>query len=118
MPRQSNPTTDFSVTVEGVGRFVFGHRKMGDELEIQREYARMIDGVTPTDWLATVAGWLAALKVLTVSAPAGWNLDELDPLDEATYSKLHNVHHALREQERSFRRQPTAPGQAGGAGAV
>ncbi len=104
--------TDFSVKVEGVGAFVFGRRKMRDEIAIQVEYARMIDGAPPTDWLALVAGWLAALKVLTVRAPAGWDLDEMDPLDDDTYAKLAKVHAALTDKERSFRRKPANGGEA------
>ena len=102
MPRLPS-NTDFTVTVDGVGRFTFGQRKMRDELAIQREFARIIDGVEPTAFLQAVGGWISALKVLTVSAPEGWDPDEMDPLDDATYSKLRRVYEALIEQERSFR---------------
>lgn len=105
MRRTPNPD-DFDVTVPEVGRFVFGRRKMKDEIDIQREYARMLDGVPPTEWLALVCGWVAALSVLTVSAPPGWNLDEMDPLDNDTYAKLARVHQALVDKERSFRSKP------------
>jgi hypothetical protein len=102
-PRAPKPT-DFTVSVEGVGRFVFGKRTMADELAIQREYADIIQGVErPTVWLDTMGGWLSALRVLTVSAPDGWDLDELDPLDEQTYANLNRVYEELRNQERSFR---------------
>ena len=103
--------TDFDVVVEGIGTFTFGRRKLADEIAIQVEYARTIDGVQPTEWLALVAGWLSALKVLTVRAPAGWNVDELDPLDDDTYAKLMKVHSALSEKERSFRSGPAAGGE-------
>lgn len=100
---RASKTTDFDVTVEGVGRFVFGKRTMGDELAIQREFADILQGVQPTDWLMTMAGWLSVLRVLTVSAPAGWDLDEMDPLDESTYERLFKVYTALRDKEGSFR---------------
>lgn len=115
MPRQSNPQTDFTVTVEGVGSFTFGKRRMADELAIQREFANIIDGVTPTPWLEAVGGWISALKVLTVRAPEGWDLDDMDPLDERTYSKLNRVYQSLREKEGSFRSGSTGAGAAGGA---
>lgn len=115
MPRQSNPQSDFTVTVEGVGAFTFGRRKMKDELAIQREFADIIGGVQPTPWLEAVGGWISALKVLTVRAPAGWDLEEMDPLDEATYSKLNRVYQALREKEGSFRSGQAAAGPASGA---
>lgn len=108
--------TDFSVKVEGVGSFTFARRKMADEIAIQVEYARLIDGVTPTDWLATVAGWISALKVLTVRAPADWDVEEMDPLDDDTYAKLAKVHQALAEKERSFRRKHGAGSQGAGQG--
>lgn len=103
MARTPQPT-DFVVKVEGVGSFTFGRRTMKDEIGIQVEYARLIDGVEPTSWLQAVCGWLSVFKVLTVRAPEGWDLDELDPLDDETYAKMSTVYEALTEQERSFRR--------------
>lgn len=94
---------DFNVSVDGIGNFVFARRTMRDEMKIQVEYARYIDGVTPTDWLASVAGWMAALGVLTVSAPEGWDIDEMDPLDNDSYTKMATVYSTLVKQERSFR---------------
>lgn len=99
--------TDFVVVVDGVGTFTFARRSMRDEIKIQREFARIIDGVEPTAWLATVGGWIADLTVLTVDAPEGWNIDSMDPLDDETYARMSRVHDALRKQERSFRGQPT-----------
>lgn len=99
--------TDFTVDVEGVGTFAFGKRSMRDEIKIQVEYARMIEGVQPTEWLALVAGWLATLRVMTVQAPDGWDLDAMDPLDDDTYAVLGKVHGALTDKERSFRRKPS-----------
>lgn len=110
--------TDFYVKVDGVGGFTFARRKMALEIEIQVEYAKMLDGAPATEWLALVAGWISALKVLTVRAPEGWDLDELDPLDDDTYAKLAKVHAALTEKERSFRRKPAGvvQGEREGAG--
>lgn len=115
MARKAN-VTDFDVPVEGIGTFTFGRRKMADEIAIQVEYARMIDGVQPTEWLALVAGWLSALKVMTVRAPAGWDLDDMDPLDDDTYANLMKVHAALSEKERSFRTAAKAGSEGPGAG--
>lgn len=98
--------TDFSVDVEGIGTFIFARRTMRDEIRIQREFARIIDGVEPTAWLAQVGGWLSDLGVLTVEAPEDWDIDGMDPLDDETYAKLLKVHTALREKEGSFRRKP------------
>lgn len=116
MRKRSN--TDFTVQVEGVGSFVFGRRTMRDEVAIQVEYARMIDGVTPTDWLATVCGWMASFKILMVAAPEGFDIESLDPLDDDTYRQMALVHSALRQQEDSFRGKSKPTSQAAGSGAV
>jgi len=113
MPRAAH-NTDFNVDVEGVGTFVFGRRKMADHVKINVEYSRLTEGVEPTPWLYMVATWLSVLKVLTVRAPEGFVVDELDPLDDDTYGKLLKVHAALRAKEDSFRRGPSAAGEGGG----
>lgn len=109
--------TDFHVDVEGVGHFIFARRVMRDELRIASEYSRLTEGVeTPTPFLASVATWLSALKVLTVQAPHGWDLETLDPFDDESLDKVVLVFAALRAKEASFRRGPgkasQAPGQA------
>lgn len=108
--------TDYHVQVEGIGQFTFARRKLADEVSIQVEYARILDGVQPTEWLALVGGCLSALRVLTVRAPEDWDIDELDPLEDESYAKLMQVHAALVSKERSFRRKPTDTGEADGQG--
>lgn len=110
--------TDFPVDVEGVGHFSFAKRTLRDELRIGAEYSRLTEGVeTPTEWLAIVAGWVAALTVLTVSAPSGWDVEKMDPLDPDTYDNLRKVHAALRDKESSFRPNKSAGSEAQRAGA-
>lgn len=105
MSRQPS-ATDFTVSVEGIGAFTFAKRTMRDELRIAAEFSRVCEGVEePNEFLRTVGSWISTLRVLTVSAPAGWDLDEMDPLDEDTYANLFKVHFALREKEGSFRRK-------------
>lgn len=116
-PFRTPAATDFFVDVEGVGRFSFAQRKMADEMKISVEYSIMTQGIdTPTVWLGIMAGYQSQLKVLTVSAPDGWDLDEMDPLDDGTYEKIIKVHSALRDKENSFRKKPAQIGEAGGAG--
>lgn len=103
--------TDFAVDIEGVGTFTFARRTMRDEIRIQREFAKIIDGVEPTFWLAQVGGWISDLGVLTVSAPEDWDIEGMDPLDDDTYAKMAKVHAALREKENSFRRKPETNGE-------
>lgn len=114
MARQAKDS-DFVVKVEGVGSFTFGRRAMRDEIAIQVEYARIIDGVAPTEWLSLVGGWISSLRVLTVRAPDGWDLEALDPFDKETYTKLNRVHAALLEKEQSFRRKPELASEASSA---
>lgn len=112
MNRQSAPT-DFFVDVPGIGNFSFAKRKMSDEMRISAEYSRLTEGVeTPTTWLEVVAGWISALKVLTVTAPAGWDIEEMDPLDQDSYTQLGKVFQALRDKETSFRQKPSPGVQA------
>lgn len=107
--------SDFVVNVEGVGSFTFARRTMREEIAIQVEYARIIDGVEPTAWLAAVGGWQSVFRVLTVRAPADWDIDGMDPSDDDTYYNLSKVYEALLEKERSFRRKPAVASEASGA---
>lgn len=113
MSRRPQPS-DFIVDVEGVGSFTFAKRTMKDEIDIQVEYARLIQGVEPTEWLSRVGGWISTLKVLTVRAPAEWDLDDMDPLDEKVYEDMLLVYLALRAKEDSFRRKPGTGSEEGG----
>ena len=114
-PRDPSPT-DFTITVDGVGPFTFARRLMRDELSIAAEFSRICEGVeTPNEFLLTVGSWMATLRVLTVHAPDGWDLDAMDPLDNETYARLFKVYSALRAKEGSFRRK-SAAGKGDGAG--
>jgi hypothetical protein len=107
--------TDIRVTVPDVGDFVFAKRTMRDEIATQVEYARMIDGVSPTPWLEAVCGAMADLSVLTVKSPEGWDIEAMEPHDPETYAKLIAVHRGLLEKERTFRRGSAKADEAGGA---
>lgn len=109
--------TDFVVQVEGLGAFTFAKRTLGDELRIQAEHSRIIDGnEAPTNWLYNLAVWMSALRVLMVAAPLNWKLEELDPLDPETFDQISRVYVGLREKEESFRRKPGEAGQGAGSG--
>ena len=96
--------TDFHVIVEGVGSFRFARRTMRDEMNIAVEFSRLTHGIeTPSPTLHLMASWISTLTVLTVSAPEGWDIYSMDPLDDATYSRLLAVHSALRAKEDDFR---------------
>lgn len=117
MARISKPT-DYVVNVEGVGTFTFARRTMRDELDIQREYADILRGVVPTAWLEIVGNWISVFKVLTVTAPSDWDLDGMDPLDNATYAKMKRVYDAMSEKESSFRSGNVPQSEGNGASSV
>ncbi len=98
---------DFQVTVEGLGVFTFGRRTMRDEFAVAAEYSRLTEGVqTPTDFLHWYGRFYATIKTLLVSAPAGWDIEKLDPNEDASYTQMRNVFDALRVQEADFRSKP------------
>lgn len=111
-------TTDYYIDIEGVGRFRIAKRTMRDELRIQVEYANIIQGVQPTDWLNLVGGWISTLKVLAVESPEGWDIDSLDPLEDDTYRKLGHINAAIAAKEASFRGKSSEGGETGGAGKI
>lgn len=109
----------FTTHVEGVGAFSFLRRTMRLEMRIGAEYSRLTEGVdTPTQWFELVAGILAAIKVLVVAAPPGWDLEQLDPTDDETWDQLVLIHRALRDQEDTFRRAKKKQSETTGAAAV
>ena len=115
--RDSRPT-DFVEPVEGIGTFTFAKRDMRDTFRIRAEYLRLTEGVPAEegDWLDIVAHHMAALKVMTVDAPEGWDVDRMDPFDPESYARILAVGSALRGKEMTFRK-PGAGVPAGGEGA-
>src|SRR5882724_425224 len=96
-----NPSsTDFVLTVDDIGTFTFAKRSMRDQFRVQAEHARLTEGVSPVpDDLDLAATAVATLKVFTVAAPDGWDVDSLDPLDPESYVKLMAVFGAFRARE-------------------
>lgn len=110
-------TSPFIVHVDDVGTFKFKPRSMRTEIAINVEYSRLTEGVdTPTAWLDIVASAMATLKVMTLDAPAGWDILNMDPLDEVSYERIVKVHAALRAKEESFRRPAAVSGETRSAG--
>lgn len=100
---------DFQVLVDGLGSFTVGRRTMRDEFAIAAEYSRLTEGVpSPTDFLHFYARAFSTIKVLVVAAPGGWDVEKLDPQEDASYAQLIGVYDAIRAQEADFRRKPGA----------
>lgn len=116
MARIPNSATDFVVPVDGIGTFTFAKKTMRDQIAIEVEYSRLTEGIeTVTNFLWNLASSVSVLKVLTVTAPDGWNLDALDPEEPESYDKLMKVWSALRDKQASFRKGNQGDGAAPGA---
>lgn len=93
----------YEVSVPDVGAFTFRKRQIKDQLRIEAEAVRTLGGPTEDGELRSIALTLATLQVLTVTAPAGWDLEALDPLEKADMDRLYAVHRELRAAEDRFR---------------
>lgn len=87
---------------------------MRDQYKIEAEASRMMGGPCDDEPLRIGAICYAALSILTVESPPGWNIDDFDPLDPETTQKIFAVHRRLREVEAGFR--AGASGNSPGAG--
>lgn len=89
-----------------LGRFRFARRTIRDTFRIRSYYSRLTDGHYDEkgDAADLVAWSFAQVQVLLVGPPAGFNLEELDPLvDESWEIKALSIFKALRDKELSFR---------------
>lgn len=98
------PRKPLKVEVAGIGTFRFRQRTIREQLRIEVEAHRILDGEEmPPVGLRQFALMIASLVVLLESAPAGFDLDAMDPLDPATFSQIEEVYAALRSAEAAFR---------------
>ncbi|HCE08542.1 MAG TPA: hypothetical protein DEQ40_08070 [Oxalobacteraceae bacterium] len=114
MSRLPNSTTDFVVPVDGIGTFSFAKKSLRDQIAIESEYNRLTEGQdNVTTFLWNIASATASLKVLTIAAPHGWDVDALDPEDPESYINLMKVWGALRDKQASFRQagKPAVQGE-------
>jgi hypothetical protein len=107
----------FTVTVDGLGEFVFARRNMRRNIAIGVETSRLNEGVDVGEFLEVFIAATATLKCLTVSAPDGWDIDEMDPFEADSYSKVMSAWSALRDKEESFRKGAEAPSAGNGKAA-
>lgn len=122
MPKTNRPAadTDFFVEPEGVGRFRYGRKTFGDRIRIRAEFLRLTGGNEDDLDLSTMAGLVAAHKVLCVEAPEGWvDLEVIDALDDerGLDGKLLRLYQLMVEKEGSFRRVPFSSGEGVGPAA-
>ena len=111
---QPAPTT-FILTIPEVGPFEIKRRTLKVQMAIHAELNRLTEGAplaSLADWFVDVCALIAELRVLIVTAPPGWSLDDIDPLEDG-YASLRRIQSAIQEQERLFRTdagRPQAPG--------
>lgn len=107
----------FEVAVEDIGVFTFRRRNMRDQLKIEAAARHDTNSMSSSGDLFLAALQIETLSLLTVTAPDGWNLLDLDPLNESDWAKLDRVFRELRSAEERFRgRVPEQP-RGVGAGA-
>ncbi len=100
--------SDFDIELEGVGRFRYARRTLGDNIAIRAKVARLTQGVGDLDIeLNVLANLCASHAVLCVEAPAGW--EDLESLDWSSGKdeQAFMLFAALRDKEESFRAKPS-----------
>lgn len=115
--------TDFTVSVPGVGDFIFARRTIGDGIRIRREFARLVGDVLLAEADVELSAWanivatITILRVVTPPAFAG-DIEAIPVTDEAgTMDQLVLVFDALRAKEGTFRSRPASPSTPSGEGA-
>lgn len=103
----------FHVNVDGVGKFTFRRRTYELGLEIESRVLKSVGN----DFQAHPVFVRAArkyqdLRVLTVDAPDGWDLTDMDPLDQDQIDQVEKVWEAFREAEDTFREERKAKRKA------
>ena len=94
----------FPAQIEGVGAFTFRRRTLRDEIKIGAAHERLTEGLeSVSEGFRRLTYMLAALSVMTLDSPPGWEPMDLDPLDPETFTKVGAVYGGLREAEERFR---------------
>lgn len=103
----------FTTDIPGEGSFTFKHRTMRLEMAIGAKFSKYTEGATELNpWFANIANVQATLETLVETAPEGWDIGAMDPLDDHTYQRLITVYNVLRERESFFRAGAAQGGQA------
>jgi hypothetical protein len=92
----------FPVTVAGVGVFIFRRRTMRDLVGVEAEADRITGGPTSNVGIQRIARQFGELTVMMESAPPGWALEELDPLDTESIQMVLTISEAYHEAEATF----------------
>lgn len=94
----------YQLEVEGVGVFEVRRRNMRVTAQVGAEFNRLTEGQTSlSPFFGQFCDMFATLKVLIVSGPDGWDLDNLDPDDPDSFELMGKVYGAIKEKEAFFR---------------
>lgn len=107
----------YMVEVPEVGSFEVRRPVMRTAIRVEVEYARLTEGVEslPVD-LKVICRIMSYLKVMVVSGPDGWDVDNIDPYSDDETSRLREVYEAVTAEETRFRSGGKAEPQAESAG--
>lgn len=97
-----------TLAVEGVGEFTFARRTPRLQILVESTRDRMTGGPVLNVALHNTAQAVAELEVLTLAAPEGWDIEAIDPLDDADFGRVLKVHGRLLEAEATFRSGATS----------
>lgn len=112
----ASPKT-FTLHVSGVGAFECRRRVMRTAVQLAAEYNRLVEGdPNPPAYFSELCNFLAYLKVMIVSGPDGWDVDNVDPDSEAEMTALREVYDAITAEEARFRQGPGTDAAPAGAG--
>lgn len=111
-------TKTFTIHVQNVGTFECRRRVMRTAVQLTAEYNRLVEGdPNPPSYFADLCNFLAYLKVMVVSGPDGWDVDNVDPDSEAEMKALREVYDAIVTEEARFRQGPGTDAAQASAGA-
>jgi hypothetical protein len=111
--------SDFTLDVEGVGKWRFARRNLGDAIRIKQRCVEIAGIAGQID--AELSWWantVATVEVLMVASPPGWegDLQEIDMFGgDDKIGQLIKVWEALLEKENTFRGVNGQARTAGGA---
>lgn len=109
-------TETFEVEVENEGHFVFRRRNLRIGFAIMAEQARIlgpaprddIEEGDPEDILGQLVSVYSMLKHQIVEAPDGWDIDAMDPQDNASYRRMTAVWVQMRQKEEEMKGRKAA----------
>lgn len=99
----------YTFDVDGIGTFVFRRRTMAHRYSITAAALKIMGtGEVTNLGLLAETEKMAEVQLLCVSAPEGWNVEDMDPLDPEEMRQFGIVHARFREAEETFRRGAAA----------